>query len=270
MSFLKNLIEKTNSDNKKVLSVFVTAGFPSLQSTIEVCSAIYDAGADIIELGIPFSDPLADGPVIQASSQIALNNGVTMQYIFETCDALKKNYPEKGLVLMGYANPILKYGFESFITQCVKTGVNGLIIPDIPVEEYESFYTDNYPEIDKILLTTPVSSEKRISKIDELSSGFVYCVSILGTTGTRDSFDTDTLNNLERTRALIKNNKMLIGFGISNQESVKRFLPYCDGIIVGSAVIKSIEKDYEDKSLWENTVKLISELSTARCETTTD
>ncbi|GJQ63671.1 MAG: tryptophan synthase alpha chain [Melioribacteraceae bacterium] len=264
MSFLKKLIKRTNDDNRKVLSVFVTAGFPTLESTISVCSAIYDAGADIIELGIPFSDPLADGPVIQTASQTALENGVTMEYIFKTSQSLKKNYPEKGLVLMGYSNPVMKYGLEKFLIQCKNSGVNGVILPDIPVEEFSDFYNGMIPEIDKILLTTPVSSEERIKTIDEIGSGFVYCVSILGTTGTRDDFEEDTLKNLERTRRIIKNNHMLIGFGISNAKSVQKFTPYCDGIIVGSAVIKAIADDYSNKTEWDRTIELISELSEAR------
>jgi len=264
MSKVAQRIAEINKSNRKALSIFLTAGFPERNKTIELASLIYDNGADIIELGMPFSDPLADGPVIQKASFTALQNGVTMKYIIDTAHAIKENYPSKSLLLMGYANPILSYGVDKFYEDCLASGVDGLIVPDIPLEEFDSFYGDKFEKLDKIMLTTPVSSESRISEIDQKSEGFVYCVSILGTTGARDIFDETTLVNLQRTRDILKKNKMMIGFGISNAASVKKFSPYCDGVIVGSAVIKSIETDYNKHNLnWDETVKLIKELYNA-------
>jgi len=261
MSKVAQRIAEINNCNRKVLSIFLTAGFPEKSKTIELASLIYDNGADIIELGMPFSDPLADGPVIQKASFQALQNGVTMKYIMDTARTIKDKYPSKSLLLMGYANPILSYGIKKFYADCLEAGVDGLIVPDIPLEEFDSFYGDVFKDLDKILLTTPVSSESRILEIDQKSGGFVYCVSILGTTGARDIFDETTLINLQRTRDILKKNKMMIGFGISNAASVKKFSPYCDGVIVGSAVIKSIEADYNNQNMnWDETVKLIKEL----------
>lgn len=237
MTNISEYIQSLNENGKKALSIFLTAGFPTKKDFIETAKKILESGADMLEIGIPFSDPLADGPIIQASSQIALQNKVALEDVFEMCDELK-NYTNKPLILMGYANPILKYGSKKFCDDAINTGVSGLIIPDVPFEEYNSFFTDEFSQLQNILLTTPTSSNERIKKIDELSEGFVYCVSVTGTTGTRNNFDEQTYKNLERTYSQITKNKMMIGFGISNAENIKSFSPYCDGVIVGSAVIK--------------------------------
>ncbi|MCX7876497.1 MAG: tryptophan synthase subunit alpha [Melioribacteraceae bacterium] len=236
---ISEYIKTINNNRKKALSIFLTAGFPTKKEFIELAKNVLDNGADLLEIGIPFSDPLADGPIIQASSQIALENKINIDEIFEMCYELK-NYSNKPIILMGYANPILKYGSEKFCNNAIRSGVSGLIIPDVPYEEYNSFFTNEFLHLQKILLTTPTSSNERIKKIDELSEGFVYCVSVTGTTGIRNNFDENTFKNLERTYSLIKKNKMMIGFGISNAENVKSLAPYCDGVIVGSAIIKMI------------------------------
>ena len=258
MKNISEYIQSINNSERKVLSVFLTAGFPSKEKFLNYAETILNNGADMLEVGIPFSDPLADGSVIQASSQIALEQGINLNDVFEICDKLKTR-TDKPIILMGYANPIMKYGTNKFCANAINSGVSGLIIPDVPLEEYDSFYTTEFSSLQKIMLTTPTSSNERIKKIDELSEGFVYCVSVTGTTGTRNNFDKTTFKNLERTYSLIKKNKMLIGFGISNAESVKSFIPYCDGVIVGSAVIKLILEKKEMSEL----NSLISNLSEA-------
>jgi len=257
MSFIKKYIEEINTRNEKVLSVFLTAGFPDRNKFIDTAKALLDSGADLLEIGIPFSDPLADGPIIQYSSKVSLNNGTNIKDCIAWSEELS-SYTSKPLIFMGYGNPIKKYGVKQFMNDSFNSGIKGLIVPDVPLEEYDSFFPiDAYnqcpsgkvgnpsselhePEI--ILLTTPTSANERIKQIDSLSSGFVYCVSITGTTGTKESFTKEDLDNLKRTRILISKNKMLIGFGISGPDDVKRFSPYCDGVIVGSAVIKSLMK----------------------------
>ncbi|OGU69126.1 MAG: hypothetical protein A2440_07840 [Stygiobacter sp. RIFOXYC2_FULL_38_25] len=286
MSYIKNYIDELNKNNRKALSIFLTAGFPNKTNFVDLAKSVLDSGADMIELGIPFSDPLADGPIIQATSKLALDAGVTSKDVLCYAEQISK-HSNKPIVLMGYANPIKKYGIENFLRDATNAGVKGLIVPDVPLEEYDPFFHSEERQsldkespnnmskeilhhaqgviqndrIDVILLTTPTSSEERIKQIDAKSSGFVYCVSITGTTGVKDSFDDSTAENLKRTYSLIKKNKMLIGFGISKPEDVKRFSPFCDGVIVGSRVMKSLLNKEERKE----TLKIIEQLSQA-CE----
>jgi tryptophan synthase alpha chain len=254
---IKEHIEKINSSGRKALSIFLTAGFPYKDNFVDLALNVLENGADILELGIPFSDPLADGPVIQSSSQHALDNGINMKDIFSFCEKIKAK-SNKPIVLMGYANPLIKYGKKEFCIDALNSGAQGLIIPDVPLEEYDSFYTDEFKGFDKILLTTPTSSDQRIKEIDKKSSGFVYCVSITGTTGARDNFKDDTLENIKRTYSIVEN-KMLIGFGISKPEHIKMFAPHCDGVIVASALIKRLS---EGKSIKEICM-FVNELSDA-------
>lgn len=260
MSYIKNYIDELNKNNRKALSIFLTAGFPEKNSFVDLAKSVLDSGADMLELGIPFSDPLADGPIIQATSKLALDAGVTSKDVLGYAEQISK-YSPKPIILMGYANPIKKYGIENFIQDAVNAGVKGLIVPDVPLEEYDSFFSNKQKDLDVILLTTPTSSEARIKQIDTKSSGFVYCVSITGTTGVKDSFDDSTTDNLKRTYSMMQKNKMLIGFGISKPEDVKRFSPFCDGVIVGSRIMKSLLNKEEQKV----TLKIIEQLSLA-CE----
>jgi tryptophan synthase alpha chain len=257
MSYISKYIQKVNDNNRKVLSIFLTAGFPSKSNFVELAKNVLDAGADMMEIGIPFSDPLADGPVIQASSKIALDNGVSMKDVLNYSGTICSS-TEKPIILMGYANPIRKFGLKNFLNDASNAGIKGLIVPDVPLEEYDEFFEHGTDRIDIILLTTPASTEERIKRIDDKSRGFVYCVSITGTTGTKDNFSDEAINNITRTRSIIKKNKMLIGFGVSKPENVRTFAPHCDGVIVGSAVIKSLMSD--DISC---TLELISNLSMA-------
>lgn len=259
MSFISDYIEQVNNNKEKVLSIFLTAGFPNKECFTELAVNILESGADMLELGIPFSDPLADGPTIQYSSFEALRNGTTIKDIFRYTESIKQN-TSKPIILMGYANPILNYGLSNFLNDAENSGVDGLIIPDIPLEEYDSFFSNSRSNIDKILLTTPASTDERIKAIDNLSSGFVYCVSVTGTTGARDSFDESILSSIKSTYSLIKKNKMLVGFGISNKGNINQITPYCDGVIVGSAIIKKI---IDSKDNFTNVYDYVKELKSA-------
>ncbi len=261
MNYIHNFINDLNKKNRKALSIFLTAGFPQKETFIDLAKSVLDAGADLLELGIPFSDPLADGPIIQTSSTIALNNKVTTKDVLKYAESLS-NYTTKPIILMGYANPLNHYKKNNFFKDASNAGVKGIIVPDVPIEEFDSFFDCETYNLDIILLTTPTSTNERIELIDRKSSGFIYCVSITGTTGIKDSFSNDTFENLKRTYSLVKKNKMLIGFGISKPEDIKNFSHYCDGVILGSKIIKSLLE-----SNINNTLKLIKELSNA-CDLT--
>lgn len=258
MISIKNKIKTLNEKGEKSLTVFLTSGFPNVNNFVELALKIIDAGADILEIGLPFGDSLADGPVIQSSYNEALNNNVNLDLTFEYINQIRKE-TDTPIILMSSSNPIHNYGKRKFVEKAAVNGINGVIIPDVPIEEYEDFYENIFTGLNTIMLTTPTSSEERIKKIDEKSSGFLYCVSVVGTTGVRNKFDSSVLNNLERTYRLVKN-KMQIGFGISNAEDVIKFSPYCDGVIVGSAVIKSLANKNTD---FTNTIKLVKELKAA-------
>lgn len=259
MSKIKNTIESVNSKNEKALTVFLTSGYPNPTTFVDLAVATGKAGADLIEIGLPFADSLADGPVIQSSYTESLKNNINLEKTFAYISEIKQK-SETPIILMSSSNPILNYGLEEFIEKAKSSGVDGVIIPDVPLEEYDEFFSSNFEGIDIILLTTPTSSEDRIKNIDQKSGGFLYCVSVTGTTGVRREFDNSVIQNLERTYKSISKNKMQIGFGISTPENVKQFSPYCDGVIVGSAVIKSLSTDNEEYS---NTVALVKELKTA-------
>jgi len=184
MSNIREKIESTNNKNEKALTVFITSGYPNPNNFVDLVLKLEKAGADIIEIGLPFGDSLADGPVIQASYTKALENNINMEKTLGYFAEIKQksNIP---LVLMSSSNLILNYGIEKFTVDAKKYGVDGVIIPDVPLEEYDDFFENSFNEIDTILLTTPTSSKDRIKMIDQKSSGFVYCVSVIGTTGVR-------------------------------------------------------------------------------------
>lgn len=259
MSLINKKIESVNAKGEKALTVFLTAGFPNPQKFVDLVLAMEKAGADLIEIGLPFGDSLADGPVIQSSYVEALKHKInlnqTLEYISEV-----KTMSDIPIILMSSSNPILNFVNDNFCKKAGKANVDGLIIPDVPLEEYDDFFTSDFDQFDKILLTTPTSSEERIKNIDEKSSGFLYCVSVVGTTGVRNKFDEYVLQNLDRTYKIASKNKMQIGFGISSGEDVKIFSPYCDGVIVGSAIIKSLSNDDENFS---KTIELVKELKKA-------
>ncbi len=256
MSIIKEKIQSVNDRNEKALTIFLTAGFPDAENFVETALKMIDAGADILEIGLPFGDSLADGPVIQSSYIHALNNNVNLPRTLKMVGEIREN-TDVPLILMSSSNPILNYGKEKFVSEAKLHGINGIIIPDIPLEEYDDFFENLFSDIDTIMLTTPTSSDERIKKIDYKSKGFLYSVSVVGTTGVRNKFDSKVLSNLEGTYKLVKN-KMQIGFGISSAEDVKRFSPYCDGVIVGSAVIKLLKNNN-----LKDAIKLVKELKKA-------
>jgi tryptophan synthase alpha chain len=264
MSKIRNYIDKSVSDKSKILSIFLTAGYPNPNSFVDLAKSIFDSGADFIELGIPFSDPLADGYIIQQSSQQALENGINIKKVFEYAQSLSE-YSDKPLIAMGYANPILSYGIKSFISDAKNSGISGLIIPDVPLDEYDNFYKDSSNEIDIILLTTPTSTEKRITNIDNKSKGFVYYVSMTGTTGNHHEIDAKSIDNLVKIQSLISKNHVLVGFGITTPIDVQKFIPHVAGVISGSAIIKSLGNGTVAEI--NRTLKLVSNLK-AECKVT--
>lgn len=255
-STISTYIEEKNLRGEKILSVFLTSGFPERDNFVQLALNVLDAGADILEIGFPFSDPIADGPIIQQSSQTALHNGINL---LKTLDYVKqiKEHTEKPVILMGYANPLLSYGLEKFAYDSNRNGVDGLIVPDIPLDEYDNFFTSKFDKTDIILLITPTTPTERIKLIDEKSSGFVYCVSVAGITGAKKSLDPNNLNFIKHTYEQCTKNRVLVGFGISSVENVKYYKPNCDGVIVGSAVIKSL---MNDNRKYQNTLALIRNL----------
>lgn len=259
MSKIKETIKKVNERNDKTLTVFLTSGFPNPNNFVEMALSIVDAGADLLEIGLPFGDSLADGPVIQSSYTSSLANNINLEKTFIYISQIRKE-SDVPIILMGASNPVLKYGKTNFAKKAIEVGVNGVIIPDVPLEEYDDFFENKFVGLDTILLTTPTSSIRRIKEIDNRSGGFLYCVSVVGTTGTRKNFDQFVTENLKRTYGAIEKNKMQIGFGISSEENIKQFSPYCDGVIVGSAIIKSLSTDDSDYS---KTIQLVKELKSA-------
>lgn len=238
MSRLKDIFEQNKE--RKVLNVYCTAGYPHLESTLEVMEALQRDSADIIELGMPYSDPLADGEVIQKSGMIALKNGMTIVKLFEQLKEFRQriNIP---VVLMGYLNPILQYGFERFCQDAAAVGIDGLILPDLPEYEYESTYRQIVKRygLDFIFLVTPDTSVARIRQLDELSSGFLYAVSSSSTTGKDKDFD-EVEKYLVKLKTLDLKNPILVGFGIKDKASFDKATQYADGGIIGSAYIKAI------------------------------
>lgn len=251
MSRIKNKFEELNG--KSAFIGYITAGDPSIEKTKELVIAMEKGGCDIVELGIPYSDPVADGPVIQAAAQRALDNGATVDKIFEEVKKIRKD-SQVPLVFLVYYNTIYSKGVENFVRECSEKGVDGLIIPDLPVEEREEIlpFIQKY-NVDLIPLVAP-NSEERIPKIIENGGGFVYCISSFGVTGTREEFDSSIGNYLEKVR---KNSHLplAVGFGISTREDVETFEKLADGVIVGSALVKVVEKTNGDSGELEKKVK---------------
>jgi len=246
-----NRIDQAFIDKKKdLLNVYFTAGYPNMNDTLEIAKSIEKGGADLIEIGIPFSDPVADGPTIQESSTRALESGMTLKLLFEQLKDLRKNVTLP-VLLMGYINPVLQYGFESFCQKCQKVGVDGLILPDLPMYEYEEMYKDVLEKygLYNVFLITPQTSEERIRKIDELSKGFIYMVSSASTTGAKSGISDEQIEYFERVKAMQLKNKLLIGFGISNHETFSKACSYADGAIIGSAFVKLVTEDASSENI---------------------
>lgn len=242
-----NRIEKLFKEKKaNVLSIFYTAGFPELDDTVVIAKALEQSGADIIEIGIPFSDPVADGPTIQASNKTALDNGMTVVKLLEQIRLIRKeaNIP---IILMGYLNPVMQYGIEKFVKDAADAGVDGLILPDLPLFEYEERFKKLFEDhnLTNTFLISPTTSEERIRKIDAVSKGFVYAVSASSTTGAKTNFSTEQLDYFSRIQKMKLKNPFLIGFGISDHDAFKTACQYSQGAIVGSAFINLL-KDSND------------------------
>lgn len=228
--------------SKRILNVYCTAGYPSLDSTMQVMASLQKNGADIIELGMPYSDPLADGEVIQVSSIKALANGMNIAVLFEQIKDMRKNISIP-VILMGYMNPILQYGFEAFCKKAKEVGVDGLILPDLPLFEFEQFYGKIIKEnnLDFIFLVTPETPEQRVKKLDSLSNGFLYAVSSSTTTGKDKDFNV-VAQYLQKLQAMQLKNPILVGFGIKDKVTFDAATLHTQGAIIGSAYIQQLTK----------------------------
>ena len=233
---------------KKLLSIYFTAGYPDLEDTGKVIRKLENAGVDMIEIGLPFSDPLADGPTIQASSTQALKNGITTEKLFDQLKGIRKDV-HIPLLIMGYFNPIFQYGVEDFCKKCSDIGIDGLIIPDLPVDVFQNEYAAIFEKhgLFNVFLITPQTSNERIQYIDNISDGFIYMVSSASTTGAKNSFDKVQLNYFQRIDDLNLKTPRVIGFGISNNETFVQATKYASGAIIGSAFVKFLKQNSIDR-----------------------
>ena len=237
-----NRIKRKLKENKKLLSIYFSAGFPKIDDTVEIIKELEKNNVDFIEIGLPFSDPLADGPTIQHSSSKALKNGMNTNYLFNQLANIR-NSVKIPLIIMGYFNPILQYGVEKFCKKCEEVGIDGCIIPDLPVQIFHKNYKkifDKYGLIN-IFLITPQTSENRIKYIDEVSDGFIYLVSSSSTTGGINGFGNEQLNYFKRISRMNLKNPLITGFGISDKKSFNEATAYSNGGIIGSAFIKHLK-----------------------------
>ena len=250
-----NRIEQTleahkpgGSTPKKLLSIYFTAGYPDLEDTSKVIRELEHSGVDMIEIGLPFSDPLADGPTIQESSTQALKNGMTTEKLFDQLTGIRDdvNIP---LLIMGYFNPMLQYGIEAFCKKCSEIGIDGLIIPDLPVDVFQKDYLATFQKygLFNVFLITPQTSNDRIAYIDKISEGFIYMVSSASTTGAKNSFDEAQLKYFQRINDMSLETPRVIGFGISNNETFVQATNFASGAIIGSAFVKFLEQNSIDQ-----------------------
>lgn len=256
MNRIKQLFEKKQKD---ILSIYFTAGFPNLNDTCDVIRELEANGIDLIEIGIPFSDPMADGPTIQDSGTIALKNGMTLKILFSQLKDIRKevNIP---LIMMGYLNPIMQYGFENFCKQCKETGIDGAIIPDLPFNDYINEFkpiADKY-DIKIVMLITPETSEERIRLIDEHTDSFIYMVSSAATTGAQKSFDEKKQDYFRRINSMNLRNPRLIGFGISNKATLDAAQANASGAIIGSKFITLLKESVNIKEAVKNLKEVLS------------
>ena len=242
-----NRINKKLQGDKKLLSIYFTAGYPNIDDTVTTIKDLEKNGVDMIEIGLPFSDPLADGPTIQASSTQALKNGMNSELLFKQLKDIRKTV-EIPLIIMGYFNPILQFGVEEFCEKCQEVGVDGLIIPDLPVDVYHSDYQEVFEKFGliNIFLITPQTSDERIRFIDSVSDGFIYMVSSASTTGAKSGFGTKQEAYFKRIADMQLKNPQIVGFGISNNETFTQATKYAKGAIIGSAFIKHVTNNGAD------------------------
>ncbi len=255
MNRLERRLSEVRKAHGRALALFLTAGFPQADATVDLVLGFEEAGVDVVELGMPFSDPLADGPVIQECSAMALKNGTTLEKIFGYVAAIRKS-TEIPLVLMGYVNPVLRFGADRFFERARAAGVDGVIFPEIPVEEVSLFGPAIASQgLSNIMLVTPTTSPGRIAAIDQQSSGFLYCVSATGVTGATNA--PPPLDYIRTVRLHAPKNPVLVGFGISTPDDVHRLATEADGVIVGSALLKKLLSGIERQELmqWVGTMK---------------
>ena len=237
-----NRIDQKFKEGKKLLSIYFSAGHPKLEYTVSILKQLQASGVDMVEIGLPFSDPLADGPTIQESSSQALRNGMTTEKLFSQLEDIRKEV-DIPLVLMGYFNPIMQYGIENFCQRCQQVGIDGLIIPDLPVDVFQEEYKllfDKH-EIYNMFLITPQTSKERIKYIDQVSNGFIYMVSSASVTGAKSTFGRTQTDYFNRIRQMNLKTPTIVGFGISNSVTYQAAIKESDGAIIGSAFIKFLE-----------------------------
>jgi tryptophan synthase alpha chain len=244
--------------DKKILSVYFTAGYPEINDTVEIIRELEKNGADMIEIGIPFSDPVADGPVIQRSSETALKNGMTLKLLFNQLEKIR-DHVSIPLILMSYFNPVMQYGIENFCLKCCEIGIDGTILPDLPIDVFENEYKELFEKnnLSNIFLITPQTHESRIRMIDRLSSGFIYMVSSSSTTGIKTNVIDSQTDYFERINKMNLHAKKLIGFGISDRTSFEKACTYTNGAIIGSAFIKALSGEGTVKEKVKNFVRNI-------------
>lgn len=246
-----NRIDEVFSKKKKgILNIYFTAGYPKINDTLRIARTLEAAGVDIIEIGIPYSDPIADGPTIQDSSQKALDAGMSLKLLMRQLQDLRKHI-KIPVILMGYINPVLQYGFTKFCQDCKEVGIDGVILPDLPMQEYAEMYQVTFEEygIYNIFLMTPQTSEKRVLQINEASKGFIYMVSSASITGAKQEVSQAQIDYFERIQKMNLSVQRLIGFGISNKETFDNACQYASGAIIGSAFINQLNKDDSDEAI---------------------
>ena len=244
---MNRLKELFATKNQNLCSVFFTAGFPNLNDSINIIENLGKSGVDFIEVGLPYSDPLADGPTIQHSSEVALNNGINLDVIFNQLKSIKETN-KTPLVLMGYLNQVLKYGEEKFCEQCVACGIDTVILPDLPMIEFETHYQELFANygISSVFLITPQTSEERIRKIDTLTEAFIYVVASASITGAKGEISAEQIAYFERIKAMNLKSTLIVGFGISNKSTFNKVCEYVNGAIIGSAFIKHLDANGVD------------------------
>lgn len=245
---MTNRISQKLQEDKKLLSIYFTAGYPSLNDTVSVIEGLEKNGVDMIEIGLPFSDPLADGPTIQESSTKAIKNGMTTEVLFNQLTDIRKTVSIP-LIIMGYFNPMLQYGVEAFCQKCHEIGIDGLIIPDLPVDVYNEEYRSIFEKhgLVNVFLITPQTSDERIRFIDSVSNGFIYMVSSASVTGAKSGFGEEQTQYFDRIAAMELKNPQIVGFGISNKETFTAATEKAKGAIIGSAFIKHLTAFGADK-----------------------
>ncbi|WP_436515789.1 tryptophan synthase subunit alpha [Ekhidna sp. To15] len=252
-----NRIDQVFKDKHDILNVYFTAGYPKLDDTLRIAKSLEVAGADMLEIGMPFSDPVADGPTIQESSQKALENGMTIEKLFDQLKDLRQEVSIP-VLLMGYINPVIQYGIERFCEKCAEVGVDGVIIPDLPMHEYLESYSSVFQGkgVHNIFLISPNTSEERIQEIDKKSGGFIYVVSSSSITGAKSGVQEGQVEYYKRIQSMKLTTPRLIGFGISDHNTFRNACSYANGAIIGSAFIKQLKEDPSEHAV-SNFVKKI-------------